>query len=105
LEYQENPVQWLLAKSRARSSKAGLKWNLTKDDIDIPEYCPYLGIKLTNNLDRADSQISLDRIDSNKGYIKGNVEVISKKANIAKSNLNQFELVTFAKGILRRFNA
>jgi hypothetical protein len=104
LEYQENPIQWLLAKSRARASKVKLEWDLSEEDIKIPEFCPYLGIRLTNNLDRANSQMSLDRIDSKKGYIKGNVEVISKLANVVKSNLTSHELITFAKGVLRRFN-
>jgi hypothetical protein len=46
---------------------------------------------------------SLDRIDNNKGYIKGNVEVISWKANIMKSNASPEELVEFAKAILEKF--
>jgi hypothetical protein len=31
--------------------------------------------------------MSLDRVDNDKGYITGNVRVISRKANLMKSSL------------------
>lgn len=36
---------------------------------------------------------SLDRIDSSKGYIEGNVQWVHKKVNIMKMQLNQEELI------------
>jgi hypothetical protein len=38
------------------------------------------------------SSYSLDRIDSDKGYVKGNVQVISYRANMLKSNASIEEL-------------
>lgn len=95
-----NPASGILSRSKARASKKGLEFNLTIEDIVIPEVCPYLKIPI--NTDRMYSP-SLDRIDNNKGYIKGNVEVISWKANIMKSNASPEELVEFAKAILEKF--
>ena len=43
---------------------------------------------------------SLDRIDSTKGYVPGNVWVISNKANRMKSNAAAEELIIFAKSVL-----
>jgi len=43
----------------------------------------------------------IDRIDSSKGYIKGNVQVISRKANTMKSNADVATLIKFAEGINR----
>ena len=60
-------------------SRRGLEYNLEPEDIVISETCPYLKIKLSYN--KKDSKkpfyYSIDRIDSSKGYIKGNIQIIS----------------------------
>jgi hypothetical protein len=43
---------------------------------------------------------SIDRIDSSKGYIKGNVQILSMKANNMKSSANVEELLIFSKNII-----
>jgi hypothetical protein len=59
------------------------------DDLDIPEYCPVLGCKLKLGYGKKlYSSPSIDRIDNSKGYIKGNVRVISHRANQLKSNMS-----------------
>ena len=40
---------------------------------------------------------SLDRINSDKGYIVGNVQWISTKANTLKSNAHPYELMRLAR--------
>jgi hypothetical protein len=40
---------------------------------------------------------SLDRIDSNKGYIKGNVQWIHKRINTMKMNMTDKELIDWCK--------
>ncbi len=52
--------------------------------------CPILGCKMNfdgNGL-KDNSTASLDRIDSNKGYTKGNVEWVSNEGNRLKRNLD-----------------
>lgn len=52
--------------------------------------CPYLGIVLSLGPTRNPNlKASLDRIDSSKGYIKGNVQFISMTMNYAKSSFNE----------------
>lgn len=91
---------WKAAKSRAE--KKELEFNIEESDIIIPETCPLLGIKLEFGTKvNYDASPSLDRIDNIKGYIKGNIWVISKKANTMKNSASLQELQTFCKNILR----
>ena len=64
-----------------------LEFNIDITDIIIPEKCPILDIPLDKKSDRLKDDLpSLDRIDIRKGYVKGNVKVISMKANRLKNN-------------------
>jgi hypothetical protein len=63
----------------------GWGFNLTLEDITIPEFCPILGIKLEKGYGtNRDNSPSLDRFDPSKGYLKGNVYVVSWRANALK---------------------
>lgn len=42
---------------------------------------------------------SLDRIDSSKGYIKGNVQWVHKRINIMKNRFSQDEFVAFCRAV------
>lgn len=84
--------QWLrdaLNRSKQRALLLGLPYNLTYEYLQNihKDTCPVLGIKLdyfTKNRD--ETTPSLERIDNNKGYLKGNVCIISLRANILKNN-------------------
>ena len=66
------------------------------EGVEYPKVCPVLGIKLDWGMNGCNNNSpSLDRIDSTKGYIPGNVMMMSQLANKMKSNstpeqLNQF---------------
>lgn len=87
--YRRQKPEWFLfyaAQSRAR--KKGIEFNIQLSDIVLPELCPVLGIPMKKNDNKCkDSSYSLDRVDNSKGYIKGNIQVISNKANILKNSL------------------
>ena len=99
---ENNAQQRLLHSSKWNAKTRGLEHSITIEDIIIPTHCPYLGVELTNFVGKGRSKTnpSLDRINNEHGYIKGNVRVISDRANGLKTNLTEEELVTFAKGIL-----
>lgn len=62
--------------------------------------CVYTGIKLKDWSHRGKNSFdtaSLDRIDSNKGYIKGNIQFISKNINYMKHNLSHQETIDLCK--------
>ena len=92
--YKESNIQLYLWKSaRARAKQKGLEFSIDVEDIIVPEVCPILGIKMCYNRgDKKDNSYSLDRIDSTKGYTKGNIWVISLKANRIKNDSTPYEL-------------
>lgn len=94
---RENPVKTLLQNARARSRKYGLAYDIDESDIVIPTHCPVLGIKLEKNIKTSDSCATLDRMDNSKGYVKGNVKVISYRANSIKRNATVEEMEKILK--------
>lgn len=99
----ENWEMKMLWQAKATANRKNIPFDLDVTDIIIPTHCKYLGIPLTRLLGDGVvwSNTSLDRIDSSKGYVKGNIEVISRKANSMKNMADLDELRTFAKNILR----
>lgn len=98
----------LMWAARKRAKVKGLDFNLDETDIVIPTHCPILGIPLERSQVRGIPRIhtaSLDRKDNTKGYIKGNVEVISWLANTMKNSATTEQLVTFSKEMLRRYGS
>ena len=89
---------WKSAKKRARDK--GLDFDIDPSDIVIPNFCPYLGIEITHEVGsgtRRSGSPSLDRIDSSKGYVKGNIIVCSWRANFLKSDATLTELLLITK--------
>lgn len=93
----------LFHASKQRAKKANMEHTISISDIVIPEYCPYLGCKITNiyRQGRVWSNASIDRIDPYKGYIPGNIRVVSDLANKMKQNATEPQLIAFAKGVLK----
>jgi hypothetical protein len=103
-----NPEKMLHKTAKHRALKRGVEFNIDVSDIVIPEVCPVLGIPLViadgtkKPGGRMDSP-SLDRIDNEKGYVKGNVQVISHMANSMKFTANKEQLLAFANWILKEY--
>jgi hypothetical protein len=96
----EASAMWSRAKYRARQK--GLDFTIDKEDVVIPDKCPLLGIELVCHRGKGSQQgnsPSLDRIDSSKGYIKGNVWVISNRANTLKNDATLQELKTLVENL------
>lgn len=101
----ENRTLKMYKDAESRSKKRGLEFNIDIDDVIIPELCPLLGIPLYLDCKGVakDNSPSLDRIDNSKGYIKGNVWVISHRANSIKRDSTCGELINIAIGLRKKF--
>jgi hypothetical protein len=91
---------YICSSARHRARKAGLEATISPADLVWPTHCPVLGIELAypkRNGEGGDSKRpdrpSLDRWDNTKGYVPGNVFVISFRANALKNNATYDELM------------
>lgn len=99
---QANPLYYLLLQAKHRSKKMGIPFDIAVEDLEIPERCPVFDIPLRYNQGkRQGDSFSLDRLDNSKGYVKGNVRVVSFKANQYKGDMTISEverLLSYMKG-------
>jgi hypothetical protein len=107
-----NPVMTqtcaMVGDARRRAKLKCLEFNIDREYIRslVVSHCPVFGIPLEWSCRREESRKmplenspSLDRIDPTKGYVKGNVWIISNKANMIKNNATHEELKVVAKAV------
>ena len=96
------PERDLLTRARKTAKKLGLAFDLTLKDIVIPPVCPVLGIRLEKaEKMRTDASPSIDKIIPKLGYVRGNVVIISMRANRIKNDATIDELQKVAAFYLR----
>lgn len=71
-------------RAKSRATRKGLAFSISPEEIEIPVICPVLKTPI--------DKPSIDRIDSSKGYIPGNIRIISNRANMLKNNATIEEL-------------
>lgn len=87
--WSEGDIKGFWTQTKNRAKNRDLEFNLTLEDfIDIPTHCPILGWDIAIRHPNKMQNVSVDRIDNSKGYIKGNICFISLRANILKSNMS-----------------
>ncbi len=87
---------WRRAKHSAKA--AGVPFDLDLEDFEIPPECPILHIPLVVKAGpRENNTPSLDRIIPRKGYVKGNVQFISWRANKLKNDASFEELIAIGE--------
>ena len=94
---------------KSRAKKYGIPFDLEASDILLPDVCPVLGIPLVfthlsgKPTGYRPNAPSVDRVVPSLGYTKGNVKVISAKANLLKNDgtIEEHEKVLlYMKGLL-----
>ena len=102
-ETEEDRIRgYIIRNVKFSAKRRNIEFNITFRDFSLPEFCPLLGIRLTyrgsgdfNSNERA----TLDRIDNTKGYVKGNVWIISRLANAMKNEATLTQLETFCQNV------
>lgn len=90
---RKNPLIFILYQAKRRARELDLPFNLTINDLVIPEFCPVLGIPLyVGNKKSTDNSPSIDRLIPKLGYVAGNVIIVSFKANRIKTDATLKEL-------------
>jgi hypothetical protein len=92
---RENPAYRMYHGAKQRAKNKNIPFDIDQDYIQkiIPSHCPVLGIPLLNGSGCFhDNSLSLDKIIPSKGYVKGNVCVISDRANRLKRDATLDEL-------------
>jgi hypothetical protein len=103
--YADSLPLHMLQRAKVRAAKNGIEFDLVLADIVIPDCCPILGTPLVVNAGGPGrSSPSLDRIDVSKGYVRGNVQVISYRANTMKNDAPPEELRQFATWVLAQWS-
>ena len=76
--------------------RTNIPFTIKLDEIERPEFCPVFGTKLNYGWSgegrRDRNKASIDKIIPELGYVKGNVAVISWRANMLKGNMTIDEL-------------
>ena len=99
-----NPKEhWLIravGRARKRSTEQNLNFDITKEYLEsiLTEKCPIFNTEFVFNGNKVskNESPSLDKIDPKKGYVKGNVAIISMKANVIKQNASSEDIYKVA---------
>lgn len=91
-----NPGRVMWYRARARARRKDIPFDIEQRDVVTPAVCPVLGIPIAcGDVGRGyptDNSPSLDRIDPSRGYVRGNIVVMSMRANRIKNDATLAEL-------------
>jgi hypothetical protein len=94
---KEFPIKSLLRSADRRAKSRGIPFNLTESDIVLPDTCPVLGLPLFyGSRQLKDNSPTIDEIVVGKGYVPGNILIVSWRANRLKSDASLEEIQRIA---------
>ena len=97
-------LKHILRNSKGRAEKKGWDFNLTLEDLET-QYrfqdgrCAYSGIPL--EVCPGDNMISIDRIDSTKGYTYDNIQFSTYQINLMKRDIPHETFIKLCKLVAR----
>lgn len=102
----ESSLNNLLSITKNRAKRHKRAFNLTLDYLTnlwklTNGRCKLSGLKMTTGIGTRGAKVSIDRINSRKGYVKGNCQLVRTDVNIAKNALEQKEFIKLCKAIAK----
>lgn len=97
----------LVGAAKRRSEKKRLQFSLTVEDI-LPlleaGVCQVTGIEFVFEAGKGTNPYSptIDRIDSSRGYVRGNVQVVIHMYNACKNEWSEEAVLEFARRLVER---
>lgn len=106
-KHHEIPIAWFGVKERGGRDR-GLSWDLTIEylwDMYVAQdkKCALSGVEIGWSEKGLTATASIDRIDSQEGYIKGNVQLVHKDVNFMKQQFDQEYFINMCKAIADNF--
>lgn len=100
-KYKQIPIAWFDEKKRKAEKKGRVfeftieyVWNIY---LKQKKVCALSGLPLDFNKDTENGMVSIDRINNDKGYIKGNIQLLHKDVNFMKWTYDQKYFVNLCK--------
>ena len=97
----------VFSKLKSGRIKQGLEWEIELDYVralwDLQEgKCALSGVHMTWQAGegKQDFNVGIDRKDSNKGYIIGNIQLVAQRVNVMKHTLGESEFYCWCKTIV-----
>lgn len=90
----EHITRHLLNLARYRAKKYGTKFDIDPADIHVPAKCPVMGVRFFSG--NASTHPSLDRLRPERGYVRGNVIVVSLLANTVRATATPDQIMRVA---------
>ncbi len=105
---RNNPMSRMFSRAKERAAKRGIEFTIVFEDLIKVKHCPVFGVEIVYDYIRdkngkhtkdLDNVASLDRKDPSKGYVPGNVWIMSHRANRIKSDATLEELELMVKAL------
>ena len=101
---EERPFYRKAIRKKTECKSLGIDYDLSEDYLKSiwTGICPILSVPIDIKASKQDTYSPhLDRVDPTKGYVKGNVQWLSGRANRLKNNITIYELERLYKWLTK----
>jgi len=108
----KSDAEYMWRQARARAKQRGIPFSITLEDVEAvdTDTCPYLGIPIKRYMQgpgcghHKPDKKSLDRFETELGYVPGNIVVCSWRANRILSDASIEEILLIGDRIRSRIS-